>query len=306
MSKTIEQLFETISVIHKEKGERWIDDFDKLVEYCKQRWSLTFHSPFSLSYNYVAPATSNDGRELVVKLAVPSEEFLAEVEALSLLHGVVKMIDVDTDKGIIILERCQPGTTLASLDNDEAATTIAAKVLNELWAPVPKKTSLPSTIERQRSLETIHAKTKEGLDLITKETIQLALTIFKRLNRTTSERYLLHGDFHHYNVLETDNSNWLAIDPKGLIGDREYDCIQFLLNKFPTNNNMEERTSRRIEILVNECHLNEERILLWGYAHTVLATCWTVEEQGIVDSTFYQMIDVFKKLYKRKYGELSN
>jgi streptomycin 6-kinase len=117
--------------VHKEKGEKWLRDFQSLIHECEQRWQLRILDPFELSYNFVAPAIRKDGTQMVIKLAVPGEEFLTEVKALQLFkgNGMVQMLDVDKEKGILILERIRPGTNLASLENDEEATTFASQVM---------------------------------------------------------------------------------------------------------------------------------------------------------------------------------
>ena len=43
-------------------------------------------------------------------------------------------------------------------------------------------------------------------------------------------KVVLHGDFHHYNVLSAQRANWLAIDPKGMLGDPGYEVGPFLCN----------------------------------------------------------------------------
>jgi streptomycin 6-kinase len=40
----------------------------------------------------------------------------------------------------------------------------------------------------------------------------------------------LHGDLHHSNVLDGGPRGWLAIDPKGLLGERTYDVANLLGN----------------------------------------------------------------------------
>jgi hypothetical protein len=34
---------------------------------------------------------------------------------------------------------------------------------------------------------------------------------------------VLHGDMHHENILKFSSRGWLAIDPKGLVGERGFD-----------------------------------------------------------------------------------
>ena len=48
-----------------------------------------------------------------------------------------------------------------------------------------------------------------------------------RLARAPST--LVHGDFHHHNLLR-HGDRWLAIDPKPALGEPEYDVPPFLWN----------------------------------------------------------------------------
>ena len=41
---------------------------------------------------------------------------------------------------------------------------------------------------------------------------------------------LLHGDLHHGNVLSARRRPWLAIDPKGVVGERAFDAGALLYN----------------------------------------------------------------------------
>lgn len=44
-----------------------------------------------------------------------------------------------------------------------------------------------------------------------------------------ASRLLLHGDLHQFNILAA-GKEWLAIDPKGLIGERECEIGPLILN----------------------------------------------------------------------------
>jgi streptomycin 6-kinase len=61
--------------------------------------------------------------------------------------------------------------------------------------------------------------------------------------------WLVHGDFHHHNIL-LRGDHFVAIDPKPYLADREYDVAPFLWN--PRGNEMEDRqeTERRIAAFV--------------------------------------------------------
>ena len=285
---------QTIKSVHKEKGEQWLKHFNKLIEECEEHWQMQIMSPFPLTYNFVAPAVREDGTEVVVKLGIPGEEFNAEAYALQQFNGrgMVTIIDADTEKGILILNRFLPGNMLASLDDDEASTHIASTVMKALWAPAPDSLQVPTSEHREKALSKILAENPEGIGPITREILQKAAETFTTLNRSIEKPYLLHGDLHHYNILQTGSDSWAAIDPKGLIGDREYDIIQFLLNRLPAEN-WSAVLEKRIAILSGKLNLNTHRIYSWGFAHSVLATCWSIEDHENYDEAFYRSIQYF-------------
>ena len=71
----------------------------------------------------------------------------------------------------------------------------------------------------------------------------------------------MHGDFHHHNMLR-HGEQFVAIDPKPYLADREYDLPSFLWN--PRDNRMEdcEQTERRIAAFV-AAGLDDFRIRAW-------------------------------------------
>ncbi|WP_261305617.1 aminoglycoside phosphotransferase family protein [Paenibacillus andongensis] len=301
MSSLPKQFIQTLRDVHKGKADGWLRDFDRLIYDCEERWQMKMMSPFDLSFNYVAAAKRKDGTEVVVKLVIPGDEFVSEVDALKLFNGngIVKIIDVDIAKGILILERLIPGQTLASLENEEEAAHIASQVMRKLWMPVhSNSSSIPTTLHMEEKLINIYKRNTEGLGPITKEILQEAVDTYRTMNAMPDMPFLLHGDLHQYNILMAAREPWLAIDPKGLIGDREYDVIQYLLNKLP-NGDSTQVIEKRIDIFVKELNLDKKRLISWGFAHSVLATCWTVQEDGRYSEPFFEAIHVFKSLNQR-------
>jgi streptomycin 6-kinase len=289
----------TMKNIHKDNAEVWLKNFDQMVADCEERWELSIQEPFDLSYNFVAPAIRNNGQEVVLKVVLSRKEFLAELEAIKLMQGrgMVELIACDLDRGIMILERLNPGETLAILQDDEEATRIASKIMKRLWVPAPKDTQIQTLKDREDSLKRIFHNNPIGFGPILRETLQDAITVFEQLNKKVRNPYLLHGDLHHYNILKNRDS-WTAIDPKGLIGDREYDVIQYLLNKLPEKK-VKETIEKRVNIFVEELNLDKERVLSRGFSHAVLSTCWSIEDGNFSESQL-NTIEAFKELCKAK------
>lgn len=286
-----------IQGVHGDAASAWLNNFDKLVADCEKQYDLKIKHPFDLSYNFVAPAKRSDGSEVVLKVVVDQKEFEAELLALQLLSGesTVKVLAFERERGTMILERIQPGQTLAEIEDDDEATLIAANVMKKLMIPAPVDSNLLTVLDRENSLKRIY-QNYNNYQPISKATIEEALFITEKLNTSIEKPYLLHGDLHHYNILANGDS-WTVIDPKGLIGDREYEVVQYLLNKLPKYQ-VEEITEKRVDIFVDLLNLNKERVLLRAYSHAVLATCWTIED-GHVQESFLNTIQVFKSLMSK-------
>ncbi|GGF25733.1 hydroxyurea phosphotransferase [Halobacillus andaensis] len=287
-----------------DKGQAFLDEIPNLIAYCEERWSLKIHEPFELSYNFVAPATLTSGEEVVVKLSLPEEGYDDERKALLSLNpnGRVQVIDEDVSRRILLLEKVQPGTPLSDLEQDHSSTRIAAKLVRQLVTKDTGDVTLPTTKSRENQLRKIYANHPDGIGPISEGTLQEAIAVFDFLNETLQSRYILHGDFHHYNILKRRDKDWLAIDPKGLVGEVEYDLIQFLLNRLPAQKR-KQCIEDRIKIFMEELNLNKERLLLWGFCHTVLAASWTVDPvSNHYDKTFLSGVEIFRSLYKSTYN----
>ena len=72
---------------------------------------------------------------------------------------------------------------------------------------------------------------------------------------------LLHGDLQHYNVLFDNQRGWTAIDPKGVVGELEYELGALLRNpiELPDVFTNPERIKHRLEILTTALQLDYSR-----------------------------------------------
>lgn len=289
----------TIINVHKEKGVEWLSNFDQLIEECEKQWKLKIGKHYKLSYNFAAPVLMADGTEAVLKLSVPGEEIKNEAYALEQLRGpgVVKVFEADVEKGILLLEKVAPGSTLAGVEDDDEAAGIAANLMKNLWVPAPESTDLPGMKERHQSLQRILRENPEGLGPITASMLNEADAIFAENRRNTTAYFLLHGDLHHFNILDGGKNGWVIIDPKGLIGEREYDVIQYLLNRLPETGE-ESVISRRIDLFAEKVGLKRDKLISWGYAHSILSNAWNWEENGSCEPSFFNSILVFDALLK--------
>ncbi|MEA2575816.1 MAG: streptomycin 6-kinase [Chloroflexia bacterium] len=266
-------------------GLEWLDQLPDLLHYCAEWWSLTVQPPFLLSYNYVAPAIGSNGKELVLKVGFPSAELMTEIEALRLYdgHGIAQLIDSDRDRGVLLLERLKPGTPLSQLRDDVQATSIATQVMRQLWRPVPQEHPFPTVGRWAVGLGRLRKHFGGGTGPFPTRLVEEAETLLSDLLASMSEQVLLHGDLHHFNILSAERQPWLAIDPKGLVGEPEYEVGAFMRNQLPESLAGPEArrlVARRLDQFAQELGLDRARLHGWTLAQAVLSAWWSVEDHG--------------------------
>ncbi len=268
-----------------EIGHGWIAGLPDLLERYSQRWSLTLEPPFPLSYNYVAPARRADGTEAVLKLGIPNRELLSEVHALQIYagRGIVRLLEADFEDQVFLLERIRPGVELVSNPDDDQRTRIAAQVMQQLWVPVTGAHPLLTVESWTAGLAKLRPHFNGTTGPFPDYLVDAAEAIFAEFIPSQGERVLLHGDLHHWNILSGTRHPWLALDPKGVIGEREYEIGALLrnpdLSKF-NRQELKQLQDRRVSILTELLGFDRQRILGWGVAQAVLSAWWSVEDHG--------------------------
>ena len=259
----------------------WLAALPDLLASLAARWSLALgpHYP-GIRYNYVAPATRADGTPCVLKVGRHGESG-NEIAALQLWAGggACRLLEADPALGALLVEQLRPGTMLSTVAevDDDAATAIAADLLRELWRPAPADHGL-------RPLESWCAAFERNRDVLTRGVNGFPAAHFMRadalrqdLLASTTTQTVLHGDLHHFNILRAARAPWLAIDPKGLVGDRCFDICQFLRNPYPDTPGIAVNR-RRLDRFCAELGLDRERVKTWCFVHAVLDACWDFED----------------------------
>ena len=261
-------------------GRRWLTALPALLETLSRRWDVVLGPPFAmLSYNYAAPGQLRDGRPVVVKVGLPRPELRTEVAALRHFdgRGTVRLLDAENTSGALLLERLLPGAMLADLDDDDEATHIAGQLLRRLWAPPPPVHDFPAVDDWFHAFVRHRAAHEGGSGPLPDVLLRRAEAVYAELRQEDAPALLLHGDFHHYNVLASARAPWLAIDPKGVIGAAGFDTGAFLANPF-TRVIGRRQMARRLAVLAETTALPRRRLARWGVAHAMLAACWSVED----------------------------
>ena len=262
-------------------GESWLKSLPALVRHCEDRWQITCGHPFELSFNYVVPATTVDGRSVVLKLGVPNPELNAEIASLRIFdgRGAVRLLEADVEKGILLIERVSPGDVLASVSDDDQATRVAAQTMRNLWRPVPASALLPTVSLWAGGFQRLRKRFSGGTGPLPATLVDRAERLFSELLSSATTLVVLHGDLHHFNIL-LGSEGWVAVDPKGVIGEPAFEVAALLENPNPERWGSTSVQRRRIDILQEELGLDRDRMLGYGFAAAVLSSWWVLEDSG--------------------------
>lgn len=91
---------------------------------------------------------------------------------------------------------------------------------------------------------------------------------------------VLHGDLHHGNVLDFGPRGWLAIDPKGLLGERGFEFANVFCNPDLATATAPNRLARQVAVVAAAAGLDRERLRRWILAYAGLSAAWTLGDGG--------------------------
>lgn len=226
-------------------------------------------------------ATRRGYGPVVVKLCEPDERCSEAVASLLAWdgNGVIELIDHDP-RGAMLLERAVPGTSLLEEPDEDRALLLAADLLERLWIPDPGGIESVAS-EVGRWADTLLRRNRSEGSPIDEELVDAARGLLRELAPTQREAVLLHGDLHLGNVLAAEREPWLAIDPKPLVGEREFDVTALIRDKQEVLVAEAEagRTlvQHRFDLLSERLGCDRERLKGWSVAIMVDYALWCFE-----------------------------
>ncbi len=263
-----------------DEGLAWLQRVPAIVEECARQWSLDVGWPFdNLSYNYVAQALRADGTPAVLKVCFIEPEFFAAAEALRIFDGraSVRLRECDPERGAMLLEYVEPGRPVSSLVDDIAETVAAASVMRRLWRPAP-----PAGHVFPLAGDWLAAASDPRTLPATKAKHPWIAGVLARASEMAAghaDQMLLHGDLHHDNILSSDRDEWLAIDPKGVVGEPAWEIAPFLMNNLPPDPGEWRRiVRRRADQLCDELSLDRERVYAWSAVRSLQSAFWSLRD----------------------------
>ena len=252
---------------------------------CARRWRVAIERTVETESSSISYGRRGEQSVVLKVVTRPGDEWHSgEIVRAFDGRGFVRALE-HTD-GAILLERLDPGTSLAELavgGRDEEATSILAEVIATMRPDTPPA-SCPSVEDWGRAF----ARYREcGDTQIPAELVDHAERVYLDLCATQRMPRLLHGDLQHYNVLYDRARGWLAIDPKGVIGEAEYELGASMRNpvELPVLFTDVRVARSRLDHLTTALGLDVHRATAWSYSQAVLSAIWGVEDGYRLDAS---------------------
>lgn len=270
-------------------------DFD----YFLKLWNVTLESlPLETNTSLIAKV-SRHNHSYILKISLEEGD---EKTGAVLRHyegcGAVRLIQ--EEGRATLLERALPGTPLSYLPQrgeDDKATFILCEVIHKLHEKQIVTENCPSVEDLQESFESYLLS---GDLQISETLVREAQSLYQELVNSQKKIILLHGDLHHDNVLYDEKRGWLAIDPKGYMGEPTYEIGAMLRNPLGYSHLYKhpEVLGCRVDIICETLGFDRERVVAWAFAQAVLAGIWSIEA-GSSPNWFVEIAMAIKKTLRR-------
>jgi streptomycin 6-kinase len=246
----------------------WLERVPELVAECVEEWELELGEPYEAgAAGYAVRAALTDGTPAVLKVIYPHREAEHEADALERLagNGAVQLLARDDARSAMLLERCEPGTALAE-NGGEKALDVLVELLPRHWvrAGEPFRTLAE---EAAWWIDDLPEHWEQSGRAIERRLVDTAVDALRLLSESQGEQVLLNQDLHGDNVLAAEREPWLVIDPKPLVGEREF-AVAPIVRSFELGSSKAD-VLYRLDRLTSELGLDRERARGWTIGQTM-------------------------------------
>ena len=219
----------------------------------------------------------------VLKTSDRAEEARRLGDVLRAFDGMAVVRSYDVVDRAVLMERLQPGHSAAELvahGRDDEATAVVADVIRRM-SPREPPDGTPTVLDLASAFP---AYRSTGDTQVSSGLVDDAERVYVELCDSQRDVRLLHGDLHQRNILFDAVRGWVAIDPKGTVGEVAYEVGASLRNPIEHPEIVASATAvkRRLQTFETALGLDVTRMIRWAYAQAVLAAIWLVEDEGVI------------------------
>jgi streptomycin 6-kinase len=257
----------------------WLSSLPSVIEAVCAKWQVELEPVVADTYlSLVLFGSSPALGPVVIKSSPSAVHFVAQARALEIGAGdnVPRLYDLDLEHCTMVMERIVPGIELRHVQMDDGTSTrIAAETLRTFWRPVSDDQGL---IPQRRKIQPLFDWTPQP-DLINTDLVAQAQQLATSLLNRSTTRCLLHGDLHHYNVLQRASGEWAMIDPEGIAGDPGSEIARWMHNPpdITEREDFLDIAAQRFRIWADVTGIDADHLASWALVGVVLNAINCVE-----------------------------
>ncbi|MDH6115260.1 streptomycin 6-kinase [Kitasatospora sp. MAP12-15] len=260
-----------------EPGAAWLTELPTLVEELMDRWGCVpdgevMHGGVGV----IVPVRRRAEGTAVLKVSFPHPGNIHEPDAFAAWggRGAVLLHERDDARFAMVLERVR-ASTLAEVEDGDEVVAVAGRINRRLAVPAPP--GLPRLSRQADSWERQLRSDAEQLPhTMPRYVVDAAVATARELGRVQPDT-LIHGDLHARNILRAEREPWLAVDPKGYVGDPAYDGGTLLKTRALTlleADNLRAAAHRVLDVFAEAAEVDRSRVQRWAQFHAVQAAFW--------------------------------
>lgn len=252
-------------------AEAWLAELPTIVEDLLSRWDCAPDGAVTHGRVGVIVPVRHARGPAVLKVSFPHPGNRHEPDALAAWGGVgaVRLHERDDEQFAMLLERAH-SSTLAEVGDGDEIVTAAGRLSRRLSIQAP-----PDLLRLQdRAEEWEEQLRKDAFELdhaLPDSAVDAAVAVIHELGRDQPD-ILIHGDLHPNNILRADREPWLAVDPKGYVGDPAYDGATLLRPRalaLIESGDLMKALLHELSVFAEAAELDPERIRQWAHLRAV-------------------------------------
>lgn len=280
----MDQFKKTVINTWGDLGQAWLEQLPGIITLLSEHWNLSAIKPVAhIRYNYVAYAIKNGTLPTVLKISCDQDLIRNEHRALMIFsgHASVKVIDFHREHNALLLERITPGTLLKTdyLITINSTIESYAKIARELAQHQLR--NKPSLAGCTHVADWCQALNRITDPCIKSDWVNYGKKLQNCLLASMDPKYLCHGDLHLENIIQ-HKDNWVAIDPKGVMGELAFEVSAFDFIDSSEWDDSDElivaKLLTRVTQLAKAISIDRDRLLRWLFLRSVISAQWFIED----------------------------
>ncbi|MFE8944808.1 aminoglycoside phosphotransferase family protein [Streptomyces sp. NPDC007856] len=270
-------------------GSLWAQQLPALMDRLLETWGCVPAGPMLHGMVAIAlPVRRADGTDAVLKVSWPHPGNRSEPSALAAWRGrgAVLLLERDDDNFAMLLEALGQDSLHHVEDPVEAFTEAGLLARQMAVAPPPGLPRLEAVLAGWSA--EIAAEARSLGQPLPRRVIDHAVATARELS-TRQPETMVHGDLHFGNVLRARRQRWLAIDPKGFVGDPAYDGIALIRTRWAeaaSESSIRRALTTRLQAFAEGAGLDLESVRRWAQTRAVVEAFWTrrhAEPTAVID-----------------------